>query len=141
LIIWREPLIAEITGRQGSPLKVLACTQKTLRPSWIKAAELQQQTRQKDGKCDVNPDPETCKWGTTPQPACNDYWKDNWAVNDVATAWFIRARVLCALGQVDEGKKAYQEVIDKFSCGWAWDINGWWWRVADVANIEIDSCQ
>lgn len=117
----------------------LACAQQTLRDTWITEAGKQQKARVASNTCDVTPDPSTCLG--TPQPACNDYWKQAWAVNDVATAWLLRAKALCAQGQVTDGKKAYQEIIDKYSCGWAWDTRGWWWRVADGARDEISSCK
>jgi hypothetical protein len=117
----------------------LACTGQTLRSAWIAAAGLQQKARQDSATCDVNPDPKTCLG--TPQQPCTEYWGRNWAVNDVATAWFVRAQALCAQGQAADGKTAYQEVIDKYSCGWAWDPQGWWWRVADAARDGIGGCQ
>lgn len=58
-----------------------------------------------------------------------------WALNDVATAWFLSGEALTKLGQQKEAREAYQTVITKYSCGYAWDPKGpWFWNVADAAR-------
>jgi tetratricopeptide (TPR) repeat protein len=56
-----------------------------------------------------------------------------WALNDVATAYHIQGEAYRKAGRLEEARKAYQTVIDKFSYGQCWDPKGWFWKPAEVA--------
>ena len=60
-----------------------------------------------------------------------------WALNDVATSYFILGQALLAQGKVAEAKDVFQKVIDEFPFAQAWDTNGWFWRVAEAASDKL----
>lgn len=60
----------------------------------------------------------------------------NWALNDVATAYFIKASSLEKLGKNAEAKDAYQKVIT-FPYARCWDPKGWFWSPAEVASENL----
>ncbi|MFC1510614.1 tetratricopeptide repeat protein [Candidatus Omnitrophota bacterium] len=60
-----------------------------------------------------------------------------WALNDVATAYFIQAEVLRATGKVREAKKAYRELVSEYRFGQCWDPKGWFWKPAQAAEEKL----
>ncbi len=64
-----------------------------------------------------------------------------WALNDVATAHFIKARAYVMQGKDKEAAKEFKMIRDDFSFGQCWDPRGWWWKVADQANNWFDSLE
>lgn len=60
-----------------------------------------------------------------------------WAVNDVATAHYIRGRAFELKGKTAEAKKEYLTVRDKYAFGQCWDPKGWWWRPAEAAGSVL----
>jgi hypothetical protein len=60
----------------------------------------------------------------------------NWALNDVGTAYFIKAESLGKLGKTDDAKDAYKTVI-KFPYARCWDPKGWFWAPAEVASENL----
>lgn len=60
----------------------------------------------------------------------------NWALNDVATAYFIKAWSLERLGKITEAQEAYRKVLD-FPYGRCWDPQGWFWSPAEEANRRL----
>ena len=60
----------------------------------------------------------------------------NWALNDVATAYFIIGELSQKLGKADEAKKAYTKATE-FAYGRAWDPQGWFWAPAEEAENRL----
>ncbi len=60
-----------------------------------------------------------------------------WALNDVATCYFIRAKALQIQGQNEQAKKYAKMVVDEFSYAQCWDKQGWLWSVASACNDLI----
>jgi hypothetical protein len=108
--------------------KVLACAQTAIK-SWTREADAQQ--IQKASQCQFTPDPKDTR-------AFNDFWAKYWAVNDIATAWFLRGEAFYRQQKWAEAREAYRSVIDKYACGFAWDTNGWFWNVAEAAQSKYD---
>ncbi|MBI4341246.1 MAG: hypothetical protein HY598_03070, partial [Candidatus Omnitrophica bacterium] len=67
--------------------------------------------------------------------------KDNvfnyWALNDVATCYFILGQSLLAQKRLPEAKAAYERVVNDFSFAQCWDPKGWFWQVAKAARGNI----
>jgi len=51
-----------------------------------------------------------------------------WALNDVATAHFIKGRALMIEGRNKEAAREFEIIRDNLSYGQCWDPRGWWWR-------------
>jgi len=64
--------------------------------------------------------------------------RDYWALNDVGTSLFIKAEALKKAGKVDEAKKVYKELIDKYFYSQCWDPQGWFWKPAEAAQQALD---
>ena len=62
---------------------------------------------------------------------------NSWALNDVATSYFILGKAQLAQGKVDEAKKSFNAVIQKFSYAQCWDPKGWFWKVASAASDRL----
>lgn len=60
----------------------------------------------------------------------------NWALNDVGTAYFIKAWSLEKLGKSTEAKEAY-EVATTFPYARCWDPKGWFWAPAEEASKRL----
>jgi len=58
-------------------------------------------------------------------------------LNDLATAYFIQAESLMRQGKIDDAKKIFKLIIDKYSYAQAWDPRGWFWQVAEAARQSI----
>ncbi len=67
----------------------------------------------------------------------NEYINSFWALNDVATAYFIRGEIFRLRHQMSEAVEAYQVVIDQYPYAQCWDPRGWFWTVADGARGRI----
>ena len=59
------------------------------------------------------------------------------ALNDVATAYFIQAESLMRQEKIEEAKKIFQLLIDKYTYAQAWDQRGWYWQPAEAAKQSI----
>lgn len=59
------------------------------------------------------------------------------ALNDVATAYFIQAEILMRQENIQEAKKIFQLVIDKYPFAQAWDQRGWYWQMAVASKQSI----
>lgn len=57
-----------------------------------------------------------------------------WALNDVATAHFIRARAYLTAGKDEDARREFQTILDEFSYGQCWDPKGWFWKPAIEAS-------
>jgi len=62
-----------------------------------------------------------------------------WALNDVATSYFILGQAYLAQGKVKEAKEAFRTVIDKLSYAQCWDTKGWFWKVAEGASDKLST--
>jgi len=62
---------------------------------------------------------------------------DYWALNDVATCYFIRGEVYREQGEFDKAREAYQAIIDKLGYAQCWDPKGWFWKVAEGAKDKL----
>ena len=64
---------------------------------------------------------------------------DYWALNDVATSYFILGQSLSAQGKTNEAKDAFTIVIERFPFAQAWDTQGWFWKVAQAAKDKLNT--
>ena len=60
-----------------------------------------------------------------------------WALNDVATGYYIQGEAYREADMKDEAKAAYQKVIDEFSYGQCWDNGGWFWKPAAASKEKL----
>ena len=60
-----------------------------------------------------------------------------WALNDIATAYFIQGEAYRKNDMKDEAKAAYQKLIDEYSFGQCWDNGGWFWKPAEAAKEKL----
>lgn len=70
-------------------------------------------------------------------PAHKDEIEAAWALNDVATAYFIQAESYMRQEKLDDAKKILKLVIDKYYYAQAWDQRGWYWQIAEAAKQSI----
>jgi tetratricopeptide (TPR) repeat protein len=68
----------------------------------------------------------------------NDEIFKYWALNDVATSYYIQGEAYRAANMKDEAKEAYNKVMKDFSFGQTWDTKGWFWKPADAAKEKLD---
>ncbi|MFH0753055.1 MAG: beta-glucanase precursor [Candidatus Omnitrophota bacterium] len=78
------------------------------------------------------------------QASLKDYVKGSndevfkyWALNDVATSYFIQAEAYFKAGKKEESRQAYRKVVDDFSFGQCWDSKGWFWKPAEAAVKKL----
>ena len=64
---------------------------------------------------------------------------DSWALNDVATCYFILGRSHLEQGNVKEAQAAFNLIIEKFSYAQCWDPQGWFWKVAQGASDKLST--
>lgn len=95
---------------------------------WESFARKQQNARLQNKLCDV-------------QPANSDldsYFADNWALSDIAITYFNLGRRLKDAGQSAPAREAFQTILDKYSCAWAWDPSGpWFWSLELGAREQL----
>jgi tetratricopeptide (TPR) repeat protein len=68
----------------------------------------------------------------------NDEIFKYWALNDVATCYYIQGEAYRAANMKDEAKEAYNKLIKDYSFGQTWDIKGWFWKPAAAAKEKLD---
>ena len=68
----------------------------------------------------------------------NDAIFKYWALNDVATSYFIQGEAYRAANMKDEAKEAFNKVVKDYSFGQTWDTKGWFWKPADAAKEKLD---
>ena len=61
-----------------------------------------------------------------------------WALNDVATCYYIQGEAYRAANMKDEAKEAFNKAIKDYSFGQTWDVRGWFWKPADAAKEKLD---
>ena len=57
-----------------------------------------------------------------------------WALNDVGTCYYIKAKALKEQAQMDQAKKICELVINEYSYSQCWDPQGWFWSVANACK-------
>lgn len=63
---------------------------------------------------------------------------DNWALNDVATCYFILGESLLAQKRYQEAKAAFDRVVNDFGFAQCWDPKGWFWKVAVASRGRLN---
>ncbi|MCX5708757.1 MAG: tetratricopeptide repeat protein [Candidatus Omnitrophica bacterium] len=58
-------------------------------------------------------------------------------LNDVATAYFIQAESFMRQQKLEEAKKIFKMLIDKYFYAQAWDPRGWYWQIAEASKQSI----
>ena len=58
-------------------------------------------------------------------------------LNDVATAYFIQAESYMRQEKIEEAKKLFKIIIEKYYYAQAWDQRGWYWQIAEAAKQSI----
>ena len=64
-----------------------------------------------------------------------------WALNDVATSYYIQAEAYRKANMKDESVEAYNKLIKEFSFGQCWDTKGWFWKPAEAAQEKLAMIQ
>ncbi|MBF0570897.1 MAG: tetratricopeptide repeat protein [Candidatus Omnitrophica bacterium] len=67
----------------------------------------------------------------------NDEIFKYWALNDVATSFYIQGEAYRNANMKDEAKEAYNKVISDYSFGQTWDTKGWFWKPSAAAKEKI----
>jgi tetratricopeptide (TPR) repeat protein len=60
-----------------------------------------------------------------------------WALNDVATSYYIQGEAYRAANMKDEAKEAYTKLVKDYTYGQAWDPKGWFWKPAEAAKEKL----
>lgn len=60
-----------------------------------------------------------------------------WALNDVATAYFIKGESYAAEEKYREAKTAFRQIMRHYKFAQCWDPQGWFWKVAEAARERI----
>src|SRR5207248_983263 len=60
-----------------------------------------------------------------------------WALNDVATAYYIQGEAYRKANMKDESKEAFNKAMNEYSFGQCWDAGGWFWKPADAAKEKL----
>ena len=68
----------------------------------------------------------------------NDEIFKNWALNDVATSYYIQGEAYRKANMKDESKEAFTKVVKDFTYGQCWDTKGWFWKPAEAAQEKLD---
>ncbi len=58
-------------------------------------------------------------------------------LNDVGVAYFIQGEAYMRQQKLDEAKKLFKTIVDKYPYAQAWDQRGWYWQVAEVAQQSV----
>ncbi len=62
---------------------------------------------------------------------------DYWALNDVATCLFVKAKAMHMQGRDKEAVTLCRQIIEHYGYSQCWDPRGWFWKVADAAYDQI----
>lgn len=62
---------------------------------------------------------------------------DYWALNDVGTCYFVKAKALMEQDKKDEARKVLNTLTKDFYYSQCWDPKGWFWRPAEGAKDLI----
>lgn len=67
----------------------------------------------------------------------NDNIFKYWALNDVATSYYIQGEAYRKANLKDESKEAFNKLTKEYSFGQAWDTKGWFWKPAEAAKEKL----
>ena len=67
----------------------------------------------------------------------NDQIFKYWALNDVATSYYIQGETYRRANMKDESKEAFGKLIKDYSFGQIWDPKGWFWKPAEAAKEKL----
>jgi tetratricopeptide (TPR) repeat protein len=59
-------------------------------------------------------------------------------VNDVATSHYIMGEAYMKLGRTEDALKEFSYIIAAYPYAQCWDPKGWFWKVAEVSQKNID---
>ncbi len=71
-----------------------------------------------------------------PAGANDDIFKF-WALNDVATSYYIQGEAYRKANMKDESTEAFNRLIKEYTYGQAWDPKGWFWKPAEAAKEKL----
>ncbi|MBI3601280.1 MAG: tetratricopeptide repeat protein [Candidatus Omnitrophica bacterium] len=60
-----------------------------------------------------------------------------WALNDVATSYYIQGEAYRKANMKDESKEAFSKLVKDYSFGQTWDPKGWFWKPAEAAKEKL----
>ena len=60
-----------------------------------------------------------------------------WALNDVAVCYFILGESLRLSRQPEQARPLFERIVSQFSFAQCWDPRGWFWSVADGADVRL----
>ncbi len=72
-----------------------------------------------------------------PQGGKDEILSQWWAINDVATAYYIQAETYRKSGMNEMAKSTYEKIIKEFSFGQCWDPQGWFWKPSEAAKEKL----
>jgi len=58
-------------------------------------------------------------------------------MNDVATCYFIKGEALMREGKIDEAKKTFKTVINKYPYAQSFDPRGWYWSLKEKSEVTL----
>jgi len=58
-------------------------------------------------------------------------------MNDVATCYFMKGEAFIREGKIEEARKTFQEVIDKYPYAQSFDPRGWYWSIKEKSEITL----
>jgi len=61
-----------------------------------------------------------------------------WALNDVGTAHYIQGKIFIREKDYAKAKEEFRKIIDEYGFAQAWDTQGWFWKVAEAAQKDLD---
>ncbi|MDD5131373.1 MAG: hypothetical protein PHH44_01805 [bacterium] len=64
-----------------------------------------------------------------------------WALNDVATCYFIMAESYKQQNMVSQAKQYLMTISDQFSFAQCWDKRGWYWQIAKASQKSLEEMQ
>ena len=70
-------------------------------------------------------------------PATKEKVFSYWALNDVATALYIQGEGYLKNNMKEEAKEVYRKVVENYTFGQAWDLQGWFWKPAEAAKDKL----
>ena len=67
----------------------------------------------------------------------NDDIFKQWALNDVATSYYIQGEAYRRANMKDESKEAFNKLMKDYTFGQTWDPKGWFWKPAEAAKEKL----
>ncbi|MDD4203478.1 MAG: tetratricopeptide repeat protein [Candidatus Omnitrophica bacterium] len=68
--------------------------------------------------------------------------EDEYALmNDIAACYYVLGEAYMRQQQYDKAIKMFQIAIDKYPYAMCWDPKGWFWKIKEIAAINIAKCE